>query len=125
MDTDDRAQQVLDLAKKIVRAELALADMRSRFDALVNGSDPTPLEQAATPAHVRGVRAPGLLSRIQTVLDSAPGETWTPAGLARLLGAPLPGVRTSLSKLLSQGFIERLGLATYRARQEPAQAKKK
>ena len=137
-DVLDAVAEVMERQARVARAEAALATARrrlgdsvARLSRVAQGRGEQvvlpPLAAAALQLDEglpsTGVadeeRAGTLRQRIVAVMEATPGEVYTPARLAPLVGSPnRDSVRNTLLVLAAKGRIEKRGAGQYQARKK-------
>jgi hypothetical protein len=129
--------EVMERQARVARAEAALTAARRRLGDSVarlsrlqrkagDGMDLPSLAAAALEPAQRGQpsgpgEAPGgtLRERIVAAIEASPGEVFTPARLAPVVGSQnRDSVRNTLLVLAAKGRIEKLGAGRYQARKK-------
>jgi hypothetical protein len=140
-DMLDAMAEVMERQARVARAEAALAAARRRLGdsvARLSGVARDGGERIALPPFVaialqldpglpaadalqNEERTGTLRKRIVAIMAASPGETFTPARLAPLVGSGnRDSVRNTLLVLAAKGQIDKLGAGLYRARQSEA-----
>ena len=103
-------EHVLELAKHLVSAKETVANLTLQWDALfqVNTQSALPLKSAS------GINN-GAKKKVLCLIDSEPQRDFTSEDVASALQLPIGTARTTLSKLVRGGAIEKRGTASYGA----------
>jgi response regulator of citrate/malate metabolism len=103
-------EDVLKLAERIVELKGYLASAQAEWDALFTSTI------SATPnPKVRSISEESGVGRILTLMNASPEKGFEAMALSRDLNIALATTRTSLSKLVSRGRIEKRGPGLYGA----------
>ncbi len=131
-DLLDATAEVMERQARVARAEATLAGARRRLDVSVmrlsriatdRGAELSPavaaVVQSREGAPATNERPGTLRARIVAVIEASPGEVFTPASLAPVVGhSNRDSIRNTLLVLAGKGQVEKVGAGQYQARRK-------